>query len=63
MAVAEFCRIVVVLLAVASVSEAFRLRARFPRPQESDFKPHAKRHLCRFCIYETRTFRQKVSKP
>lgn len=63
MAVAELCRIAVVLLAVISVSEAFRLRARFPRPQERDFEHHAKRHICRFCIYETRTLRQKVSDP
>ncbi|KAL9973435.1 hypothetical protein ACROYT_G019896 [Oculina patagonica] len=60
MAVAELCRIAVVLLAVISITEAFRLRARFPRPQERDFEHHAKRHVCRFCIYETRTLSQKL---
>lgn len=61
MVAAELCKIVVAALAIISVGEAFRLRARFPRPQGKDFDHHAKRHLCKFCIYETRTFRQKVS--
>lgn len=61
MVAAELCKIVVAVLAIISVGEAFRLRARFPRPKGKDFEHHAKRHLCKFCIYETRTFRQKVS--
>ena len=63
MVAAELFKIVVLVLAVISVGEAFRLRARFPRPQGKDFDHHAKRHSCKFCIYETRTFRQKVSDP
>ena len=61
MAAVEVIRILIVLLAVASVNEAFRLRARFPRPQRQELGHHAKRHICRYCIYETRTIRQKAS--
>lgn len=63
MAGVEFCRIVVVIVAVITISEAFRLRARFPRPQGKDFEHHAKRHVCRYCNYETRSIRQKASDP
>ena len=56
----DFCRITLLFLVVISASDAFRLRARFPRPQGKDFGLHAKRHLCPFCIYETKTFSQKV---
>jgi len=63
MGVTGFCRIAIVIFAVISVSEAFRLRARFPRPQGKDFGHHAKRHVCRYCNYETRTIRQKASDP
>ncbi|PFX19876.1 lysosomal Pro-X carboxypeptidase-like [Stylophora pistillata] len=55
-----FCRITFFFLVVISASDAFRLRARFPRPQGKDFGLHAKRQLCPFCIYETKTFRQKL---
>lgn len=60
MAFVGFCRIVFVFLAFVFVTEAFRLRARFPRPQSRDFRHHAKRHMCRYCNYETRTIRQKL---
>lgn len=60
MAAVEVIRILIVLLALASVNEAFRLRARFPRPQRQELGHHAKRHICRYCIYETRTIRQKL---
>ena len=60
MAAVKICRIVIFILAVFSVGEAFRLRARFPRPQSKDFRHHAKRYVCRYCNYDTKTFRQKV---
>lgn len=53
-------RAVILILAALSMSEAFRLRARFPRPQSKDFRHHAKRYVCRYCNYETRSFRQKL---
>ncbi|XP_027053816.1 lysosomal Pro-X carboxypeptidase-like [Pocillopora damicornis] len=56
----DFCRITLLFLVVISASDAFRLRANFPRPQGKDFGLHAKRHLCPFCIYETKTFSQKL---
>lgn len=60
MAAVKICRIVIFILAVFSVGEAFRLRARFPRPQSKDFRHHAKRYVCRYCNYDTKTFRQKL---